>query len=470
MTVRSKRRPDGRVLGALAVAAGLLLVVSLGAFMLGRQGSPATPPVVTGTPAPETGTPLPTAGQRTSLRIYFARDQLPPIGADVEVEGRLGPGTPETFIRARLQALLTTPAPQAEVVTMSNFAQGDPARMNEVVVEGDLVRVDYTLPEDGWAVRGSAASLGLLQQLVYTATEEPGIRQVLFTQNGGQPMVVDQQVIDAPLAREDVFGYDLSQRTDEIESVDGGEFDVAGLVTANEQISPALGRTMLTLSPRDEGPGFGVRFTARLEPSGGWTPGAIGLQTPWVIRIELPEAHLPADTPPSERVHAGASGPGPILYAEVSRGTRRGPGPEPTGATLSIGVEDPRLWRVSLAPGPDGTTQLIVDVGGPPQTVNRNIAVYGPLPGDEVGRAISVYGAARVFEANVEWRLLGPDGDELARGNTLATLGTSPVWGTFETVAAVFQEVSGPVTLEVFWSSPRDGSPMDVVQIPLTVR
>src|SRR5207245_7726356 len=86
----------------------------------------------------------------------------------------------------------------------------DPAAVqgvSGVKINGDLATVDLEVPSADWGVRGQTATLQVLQELVYTATEEPGIHRALITQNGGKTAKIDQHVVDKPLAREDVFGY-----------------------------------------------------------------------------------------------------------------------------------------------------------------------------------------------------------------------------------------------------------------------
>ena len=48
--------------------------------------------------------------------------------------------------------------------------------------------------------------------------------------------------------------------------------------------------------------------------------------------------------------------------------------------------------------------------------------------------------------------------------------GTSAVWGTYQVSVQLPSRVSGNVTLEVYWGSPKDGSELGLVQVPLTVR
>ena len=51
-----------------------------------------------------------------------------------------------------------------------------------------------------------------------------------------------------------------------------------------------------------------------------------------------------------------------------------------------------------------------------------------------------------------------------------ASLGSSAVWGTFDTRISLPASVRGNLTLELFESSPKDGTAQGIVQIPLAVR
>ena len=95
-----------------------------------------------------------------------------------------------------------------------------------------------------------------------------------------------------------------------------------------------------------------------------------------------------------------------------------------------------------------------------------------PKPGDiaNSGAPLTLTGSARVFEANVVWRVLDSTGKVAANGHFLASLGSSPVWGTFNTRIAMPANVRGNLTLELYEASAKDGSAQGVVQIPLSVR
>ena len=130
-----------------------------------------------------------------------------------------------------------------------------------------------------------------------------------------------------------------------------------------------------------------------------------------------------------------------------------------------LGLDDQRPWRAMVLSNP---TRIVIDIGGPTQSVSDRIAVYQPRVGAAVTRDLQVTGAGRTFEANVNWRLLDSTGREVASGTFMG--GSGPLWGAFDTRIAIPTSVSGNVTLEVFEASAKDGSPQGVTQIPLTVR
>ena len=117
-------------------------------------------------------------------------------------------------------------------------------------------------------------------------------------------------------------------------------------------------------------------------------------------------------------------------------------------------------------------TQLVVEIGGDPRATSDRIAVTAPKPGDiaNSGADLRLTGSARVFEATVSWRLLDAASKEVTSGHFNANLGSSALWGTFDTRIPLPANVRGNLTLELFESSPKDGSAQGIVQIPLVVR
>jgi len=95
------------------------------------------------------------------------------------------------------------------------------------------------------------------------------------------------------------------------------------------------------------------------------------------------------------------------------------------------------------------------------------IVIESPLSGDSVASPIHVTGTANVFEATVSFEVRDHAGDVVMRGFTTATSGNG-TRGTFETELAV-PELAGPATIVAFEASAEDGSPLHVVQVPVTV-
>jgi len=468
----------------LFVIAGMLAfaVLLLGALVGG--GPALAPPPATPTPAAAlpsataqpTGGPVQQAPDRDRIWVYFARDQLPPLGAYIRGIFQ-DDGRPESRIQSRIGELQRTRADAVPAGAMNlipligRFEQTATGSQGSTEiggrVDGDLATIEFGAGHFD-RIRGAAMTQALLQQLVYTVTEEPLIRRVLLAERGGGRLTIDQLVIDKPLTREDVVGYSFAgTKTSKIDG-DGTEIglDVTKWSVENEQ-TPGLGRFSVELRAR--GPVPGGRLDPRFSATISACDGCSGADGKWWISLRLPDAVRPPGPGPSETLE---SGPIRVIGGEPVIDSRpQGLG----GVTFTIKVEDARPWRVAMEPIGEGAARLYVDVGGRPSTVNENIAVYLPVPeqgaGDRAtGCTCTVRGVARVFEANVVWRVRDGNGREVSRGNTTASRGTSPVWGVFETPVTIPPGTAGQPTVEVFWASPRDGSEQDIVSIPLTLR
>lgn len=321
-----------------------------------------------------------------------------------------------------------------------------------MTVDGDLATVEIGV-DPAWAARGGAQSQALVQQLIYTITEVPGIRRVWLKDPGKQTFTIDQVVVDKPLAREDVFGYARSGAADRIESV--GTVVPATLSAKVDYVQTG-------------GPGQPVRLVIDLAPrqpvaGGRWMPDFLASmrQAPVTstAKYELDIAIKGGtDTTTLDQIINAT----PLRYLSAQGTT--------DAMTYRLGLDDARPWRISITPSQNGAMRLYVDIGGVPGTVNQNVAVYSPTIGQTVTGSITISGAARVFEANVSWRLRDSSGRTVASGSTTATNGTSPVWGSFQTSAQIPAGLNGRAALDVFWASPRDGTDQDVVSIPLQVR
>jgi hypothetical protein len=97
------------------------------------------------------------------------------------------------------------------------------------------------------------------------------------------------------------------------------------------------------------------------------------------------------------------------------------------------------------------------------RTQEAFIEVASPVGGQEVASTVELVGCSNVYEATVRYRLVGSGGTVDAF--TTATCGTGCVGEFRETISV--PAGSGPLTLEVFWDSPKDGSEQDKVTIPL---
>jgi hypothetical protein len=396
-----------------------------------------------------------------STRVFFARDQLPPVGAYVPGSGA---HTPVDSIVDRIAAAHAAPASSVPAGAVNPLAvvglRADGTSVS-AKINGETASIEFDLPS-GWGVRGAAQTQALVQQLVYTITEEPGIRRALITEKGKPNAVIDQLVIDKPLSREDVFGYNDPAKPDKIEDGGSGQTaEIADWRASVDEVAPGLGRFVLEFKP----PATSTpSFVATLERP---VQETVTTDGKWIIRINMPDALW--NQPAGEAFHCcptKAVGKTPIIQTEAYPLTTN---PPTNGIYRGVGfaiiLDDARPWRVFTLSNP---ARIIVDVGGPPQSVSDRVAVYQPRPGATVTRDLQLTGAGRVYEANVSWRLKDSNGREVASGNFMA--GAGPLWGAFDTRIAIPTSVSGNVTLEVLEFSAKDGSPLGVTQIPLTVR
>jgi spore germination protein GerM len=96
------------------------------------------------------------------------------------------------------------------------------------------------------------------------------------------------------------------------------------------------------------------------------------------------------------------------------------------------------------------------------------ILVESVAPGDTVTSPLKVSGTALVFEAVFRIQLLDAQGTKLVDQVVTASSGTS-TRGTFSEVFPFPVTATGPAKLVVFADSPKDGSPIDLVEIPVTL-
>lgn len=454
-----------------ALAASVAIAVAVGSTLfdrpprdqsVGQQSTPSVAPTTqaaSATPGSPSSTAQPNAIDHQ--RVFVAnQDGLPPTSR--HLDGVLGacaaclpgmsgvPTTAEDRIGSRLNNLNRAFSGIAGTQLNADVKQISPA---SVKISGDVATVDYRLPTGGWPMRGSASSLAWQQELVYSATEEPGIRRVLVTENGGKRTAIDQLVWDKPLSREDVSGY--GPLSDEIVTEDQSR------PCAPTCPSPSPARLSNNYSVDSIARGV-ARFVIQVD-SGDWESFTVSNgsadtiddpKTPWTSKYALQIKVKGTEIKPGLEIIDQS--PLRAIQSVTTGGS----------TTYVLALDDQRPWRVALLTNPD---RLIVDIGGDPSTINKTIAVYSPKPGGS-GRQFTLTGLSRTFEATTAWRVVDSARRVLASGSTTASRGTSAVWGTYQVSVQLPATASGNLTLEVYWASPRDGTDMDVVQVPLVVR
>lgn len=436
-------------------AAAIVLALAIGSWLTRpteqQPGVAASPSVPASPSATFTTTPAPSAATVGRVWVYYSRDGLPPVGAfAAELQGSDN-STPGARINARLAALWAAPTGQVPAgatnpmsLVNRTAAPGRQGLSSNAGVSGDLATVEFDLSD--WNVRGSAESTALLQQLVYTITEEPGVRRVMITQRS-KPAVIDQLLVDKPLSREDVSGYAGVTIGDNI-SEDGPAGGRLSYTTSTDKLTPGLTRFVVTAQVADT-PRFSVQ--AGKGDDTAQSPGK------YVLTVQV----LGNDDKQGLETFDSSPLRGVMTTKNVATGTGS------AVTTYELLLDDLRPWRVFTLSNP---TRVVVDIGGAPQSISDRIAVYQLLPGAAGTREVQVTGAARVFEASVSWRLKDQSGREVASGHFLASLGSSAVWGTFDARIAIPASLTGPGTLELFEASARDGTPQGLVQIQLGVR
>jgi immunoglobulin-like protein involved in spore germination/sporulation and spore germination protein len=434
------RRPLGAVVLAMALLGG-----ACGSPATVPSPTPPATPTVTTSPAPTAvPTTSPTAGpsQIDHALVYFARDMLPPIAGHVAGAGQ--GATAEARVLSRLAALFTTEAPRG----LFNTALQAKARPSAVSIAGEVVTVDFAVAGGDWGVAGSTASRAFLQQLVYTSTEEPGIRSVLITENGGQAIIGGEGiVIDHPATREDVAGYDAATVSQAFAwRTEPHSTPVAITTRVFPEFAPAMARFVIDTGLRGADAKASLGVNIRLMRNDERAFADLGK---WTLSVSVPDART---TDPDVRV-TDAAPIRAVRAVSMSNGVR-----------YDLGLDDARPWRVAMSYEP---LSIVIDYGGEPNAVSANIALYQPTFGATVRPGQPIAGLIRAFEARYEYRWLDARGTVLVSDFATASLGTAEMWGVL--TLAVPDLPPGPVTLELRIRSPRDGSVAESVFTSVTV-
>ena len=177
----------------------IVTVCAMLAFALASCVAPLARPSASPTPS-ATAIPTPSPAPATvSWIVYFARDLASPLA--VTLEGAPPGASVELRVRQRMDLLAG--GPRSRDGGAFNVLAGMKAHLGSIVVAGDLATLDYLVPGDDWGLNGSLTLRAFVQQVIYTASEEPGIVRALITQNGGHQAVVGGEglVISAPQSR-----------------------------------------------------------------------------------------------------------------------------------------------------------------------------------------------------------------------------------------------------------------------------
>lgn len=97
------------------------------------------------------------------------------------------------------------------------------------------------------------------------------------------------------------------------------------------------------------------------------------------------------------------------------------------------------------------------------------LLVEGPTPGDTVRSPVRIWGTGNTFEAAFMVRIEDPNGATLVEKPGMATSGTG-TRGTFDITVPFDTAATGMGTIMVYESSAKDGSPINVVEIPVKLQ
>ncbi len=115
------------------------------------------------------------------------------------------------------------------------------------------------------------------------------------------------------------------------------------------------------------------------------------------------------------------------------------------------------------------TPQVSINPSISPSQTQKNIEVLTPTNLQTVGNPFLVKGRARVFENVVSIKLISTEGSAITQTTTYTKNPDVGQFGDFEKVIS-FQTTSSDGILEVFQVSPKDGSEVDKVSIPLSFK
>ena len=101
---------------------------------------------------------------------------------------------------------------------------------------------------------------------------------------------------------------------------------------------------------------------------------------------------------------------------------------------------------------------------------NDNIKISSPQKNDTVSLPVVIKGEARVFENVVNVRIKTVQGELITETATMAKSPDIGQFGLFEITIPELKTKDKNVIAQVYWISPKDGSDLDMIEIPLNLK
>ncbi len=143
-----------------------------------------------------------------------------------------------------------------------------------------------------------------------------------------------------------------------------------------------------------------------------------------------------------------------------------------SGLSRQYGVSVTELAQVNgIAPDANLRTGQSLQLPAGTWSAERRIRVIRPASGATVRSPIVVEGTASTFESTLIVELLDPSvATPLARANVRVANADVGQHGQFKTeLTAPPASASRSAVVRVYWTSPRDGSPLDEIRVPVTI-
>lgn len=145
-----------------------------------------------------------------------------------------------------------------------------------------------------------------------------------------------------------------------------------------------------------------------------------------------------------------------------------------TGSILAVGnfIAQKRKQTEASRPQPTIVQSLISTspTSTPIIVSSQNVRVLEPLSNSEIASPVKVRGEARVFENILSISIKDSEGKVLLENTVYVNSPDSGQFGAFEKELKFTRPSTQKGTIDFFQASPKDGSPTDVVTIPITFK